>query len=55
MAKVYGVDRTIRELKQVEPQAVNNLRKDLRSAVEPIALSIISIFMVEIMVFPLSS
>jgi hypothetical protein len=40
MAKVYGVDRTIRELKQVEPQAVNNLRKDLRSAAEPIALSI---------------
>lgn len=40
MAKVYGIDRTIRELKQVEPDAIKNLRTELRSAAEPIALSI---------------
>jgi hypothetical protein len=38
--KVYGIDATIRELKQVEPSAINQLRKDLRVAVEPVAISI---------------
>jgi hypothetical protein len=40
--KVYGIDRTIRELKQVEPTAIKGVRKDLRSAAEPIATTIYS-------------
>lgn len=38
--RVYGIDRTIRELKEVEPKAINALRKDLRIAAEPIAQTI---------------
>ena len=40
MQRVYGIDATIRELKQVEPTAIKELRKDLRVAAEPIAASI---------------
>lgn len=38
--RVYGIDRTISELKQVEPKAINDLRKNLRVAAEPIASTI---------------
>lgn len=38
--RVYGIDATIRELKQVEPTAINDLRKELRVAAEPIATTI---------------
>lgn len=40
--KVYGVDRTIAELKRVEPTAIKGIRADLRSAAEPIATTIMS-------------
>ena len=40
VAKVYGIDATIRELKNVEPESIKHLRSDLRSAAEPIALTI---------------
>lgn len=38
--KVYGVSATIRELKTLEPKAVNELRKDLRSSLDPMNATI---------------
>jgi hypothetical protein len=38
--RVYGVQQTIRELKAVEPTAVNELRKDLRNTLKPLNATI---------------
>ena len=38
--RVYGVQQTIRELKAVEPKAINELRKDLRTSLEPLNATI---------------
>lgn len=40
MQKVYGIDRTVRELKAVDKNLVNGMRKDLKRAAEPIAATI---------------
>lgn len=38
--QVYGIADVISELKQIEPKSINGVRKDLRTAAEPIAASI---------------